>query len=84
MTIRNEDQLSKARNVPFVEISCTKDYPGVWAEYGLYEDGFTQVVRRISSPAALAWTERTRVMYHGLYRDYALGHLDHRCFTELF
>jgi 3',5'-cyclic-AMP phosphodiesterase len=84
-THRNRVRRStKARNVPFVEISCTKDYPGVWAEYGLYEGGFTQVVRRISSPAALAWTERTRGMYHGLYRDYALGHLDHRCFTELF
>jgi 3',5'-cyclic AMP phosphodiesterase CpdA len=82
-THRNRVRRStKARDVPFVEISCTKDYPGAWAEYGLYEDGFTQVVRRISSPAALSWTERTRVMYHGLYRDYALGHLDHRCFTE--
>jgi 3',5'-cyclic-AMP phosphodiesterase len=72
----------RARRVPFVEISATKDYPGVWAEYQIYEHGFTQVVRRISAPAALIWTERTRPMFAGLYRKYALGELDHRCFTE--
>lgn len=82
-THRNRVRRSeRARRVPFVEISCTKDYPGVWAEYGLYEGGFTQVVRRISAPAALEWTERTRPMFHGLYREYALGRLDHRSFTE--
>ena len=40
--------------------ACTKDYPGVWAEYRVYEGGYTQVVRRIPTPAAFAWTERTR------------------------
>jgi 3',5'-cyclic AMP phosphodiesterase CpdA len=77
--IRRSD---RARQVPFVEISCTKDYPGAWAEYQIYEHGFTQVVRRISSPEALVWSERTRPMFAGLYRKYALGRLDHRCFTE--
>jgi Icc protein len=82
-THRNRVRRSKrARRVPFVEISCTKDYPGAWAEYRIYEHGFTQVVRRISSPAALEWTERTRPMFAGLYRAYALGRLNHRCFTE--
>ena len=77
--IRRSD---RARRVPFVEVSATKDYPGVWAEYQIYEHGFTQVVRRISAPAALEWTERTRPMFAGLYRAYAIGRLDHRCFTE--
>ncbi len=77
--IRRSD---RARRVPFVEVSATKDYPGVWAEYQIYEHGLTQVVRRISAPAALEWTERTRPMFAGLYRAYALGRLDHRCFTE--
>ena len=44
--------------MPFVEVACAKDYPGVWAEYRVYEGGYTQVVRRISAPDALAWTER--------------------------
>jgi predicted phosphodiesterase len=72
------------RNVPFVEIACTKDYPGAWAEYRVYEGGYTQVVRRAAAPPAMAWSEKTRVMFAGLYRDYALGPLPDRCFTEGF
>jgi 3',5'-cyclic-AMP phosphodiesterase len=71
-----------ARRVPIVEIACVKDYPGVWAEYRVYEGGYTQLVRRISTPAAMAWTEQTRNMFAGLYRDYALGQQDDRCFTQ--
>jgi len=73
-----------ARDVPFVEIACTKDYPGAWAEYRVYEGGYTQVVRRAAAAAAMAWSEKTRVMFAGLYRDYALGPLGDRCFTERF
>ena len=73
-----------ARDVPFVEIACTKDYPGAWAEYRVYEGGYTQVVRRAAAPAAMAWSEKTRVMFAGLYRDYALGPLGDRCFTERY
>ncbi|HUF82961.1 MAG TPA: metallophosphoesterase family protein [Acidimicrobiia bacterium] len=74
----------EARNVPFCEIACTKDYPGAWAEYGVYEGGYTQIVRRAAAPEAMVWTEKTRTMFAGLYREYALGELDHRCFTERF
>ena len=74
----------QARDVPFVEIACTKDYPGAWAEYRVYEGGYTQVVRRTATPEAMAWTEKTRGMFAGLYRDYALGELGHRSFTQTF
>lgn len=77
-------RFAAARGVPFVEVGCTKDYPGVWAEYHVYEGGYTQTVHRIAAPDALAWTERTRPMYGGFYRDYALGVLAHRCFTETY
>jgi hypothetical protein len=50
----------------------------------VYDNGYTQVMRRIAAPDALVWTERTRPMYGGLYRDYALGELEHRCFTQTF
>jgi predicted phosphodiesterase len=70
------------RDVPFVEVACTKDYPGAWAEYRIYEGGYTQTVRRVTEPAAFAWAERTRAMFAGLYRDYALGHLEERCFSQ--
>jgi hypothetical protein len=40
-------------NVPFAEVCCTKDYPGGWGHYRLFEDGtFRQEVRRISTPFA--------------------------------
>ncbi len=73
-----------AGRVPTCEVACTKEYPGAWAEYLIYEGGYTQVVRRVTEPDAFAWAEKTRGLYAGLYRDYALGPLDSRCFTQLF
>ena len=67
--------------VPWAEIGATKDYPGVWAEYRIYEGGILQIVHRISSPEALDWTERTRAMFGGLYPSYSFGTLADRCFA---
>jgi predicted phosphodiesterase len=85
-THRNRIRRSvRARDVPFVEIGCTKDYPGAWAEYRIYEGGYTQLYRRVTTdPVALAWAELTRAMFLGLYRDYALGPLEWRCFTQVY
>ena len=71
-----------ACGVPSIEVGCVKDFPGVWAEYRVYEGGVTQVVHRISDPAALAWSERCRHLYSdfGLdYQSYAMGRLEDRC-----
>lgn len=68
-------------DVPFAEVSCVKDYPGAWAEYRVFEGGVLQVFRRISAPEALAWSERTKVMYAGAYHDYAFGRMEDRCFA---
>jgi hypothetical protein len=68
--------------VPFVEVNCTKDYPGAWPEYRVYEGGFTQVLRRVTQTDARAWSERARAMFQGYYRDLVLGSLDERCFTR--
>ena len=68
-------------DVRYVEVACVKDYPGAWAEYEVYEDGVVQLHHRLSSPEALAWSERTRAMFFGLYADYAFGSLDDRCFA---
>jgi predicted phosphodiesterase len=73
-----------ARDIPITEIACVKDYPGAWAEYRVYESGYVQLTRRIDTPAALAWTEKTRGMFAGLYRDYALGAVPDRCFAQAF
>jgi len=32
----------------------------------------------------MAWTEKTRQMFQGMYRDYALGTLGDRCFAVRF
>lgn len=68
-------------DVPWVEVACVKDYPGMWAEYRVHEGAILQIVHRIGTREALAWTELTRHMYHGLYHDYALGRLADRCFA---
>jgi Icc protein len=74
----------RARHLPCVEVACAKDYPGAWAEYRVYEGGYTQVMRRVSAPAARSWSERARHMIQGIYRDLVLGSLDDRCFTQAF
>jgi predicted phosphodiesterase len=66
-------------DVPWVEVACVKDFPGAWAEYRVFEGGILQVFRRISAPEALAWSEKTRDMYGGLYEMYAFGGLGDRC-----
>ena len=73
--------LPAAGTAPFVEVACVKDYPGSWAEYRVYDGLVLQVHRRISSPDALAWTERTRGMFGGTYPAYARGRLADRCFA---
>ena len=67
-------------DVPWAEVGATKDYPGVWAEYRVYEGAVMQVLHRISSPEALTWTDRTRSMFGGLYPSYSFGSLEDRCF----
>ncbi len=66
---------------PWVEVACVKDFPGTWAEYRVYEGGTLQIHRRISTPDALVWTEKTRNMYAGTYFGYAFGKLEERCFV---
>ena len=74
----------RAPKVPCVEVACAKDYPGAWAEYRVYEGGYTQVMWRIRTPDALAWSERCRYMIQGIYRDLVLGAINDRCFTHRF
>ncbi len=68
-------RISATGDVPWVEVACVKDFPGAWAEYRVHEGGILQVFHRISTPDALAWSEKTRDMYGGLYEMYAFGSL---------
>jgi Icc protein len=74
-------RFSATGDVPWVEVAAVKDFPGAWAEYRVYDGGIVQVFRRISDPQALAWSEKTRDMYGGLYDAYAFGDLTDRCFA---
>ena len=68
-------------SVPWVEVSATKDFPGAWAEYRVFEGGILQVMHRISAPEAINWTDRTRATYGGLYPQYSFGEMSDRCFV---
>lgn len=83
-THRHRVRSMRQSGVPTIEIGCVKDFPGTWAEYRVFEGGVLQVVHRMSSPEALAWSERCRHLYepYGVdYETYALGPLSDRCFV---
>jgi 3',5'-cyclic-AMP phosphodiesterase len=84
-THRNRVRTAAASDgVPHIEVGCVKDFPGSWAEYRVYQGGITQVHHRVSTPEALAWSERCRHLYQDFgidYEDYAMGRLEDRCFT---
>jgi 3',5'-cyclic AMP phosphodiesterase CpdA len=83
-THRHRVRAMAQSGLPSIEVGCVKDFPGTWAEYRVYEGGVMQVVHRISSPAALSWSERCRVLYRDFgidYVAYALGTLADRCFV---
>jgi hypothetical protein len=68
-------------SVVVTEVGATKDYPGVWAGYKVYEGGLVQVVRRISRPDVISWTEATRRAMNGQWHRWSPGRLDDRCFA---
>jgi hypothetical protein len=82
-THRNKVRRHRASGpMPYVEVNCTKDYPGGWGHYRLFEDGsFQQEVRRTSSLRALAHSARCRDFFKGFYRIFSLGQLSERSFV---
>jgi len=69
-------------SVPFIEVHCTKDYPGGYGHYRLFDDGsFRQQVHRTSTPRALAHSTRCSTFFQGGYRKFALGALSSRSFV---
>jgi len=83
-THRHRVRTMPIAGIPTIEVGCTKDFPGTWAEYRVHEGGIMQVAHRMSSPDALAWSESCRDLYSDFgidYAAYALGELDDRCFN---
>jgi 3',5'-cyclic AMP phosphodiesterase CpdA len=64
------------------EVGSTKDYPGTWAGYLVYEGGIVQTVRRIMAPDVMEWTERTRQIGFGAWGRWSPGRDEHRSFAH--
>lgn len=64
------------------EVGSPKDFPGVWAGYVVHEGGIRQVVRRVSPPDVLAWTDYTAGAVFGAWGLWSPGLLSHRCFSH--
>ena len=68
-------------DIPYAEVSNSKDYPGGWGHYRLFEDGsFRQEVRRTSTERALAHSTKCRDLFRGYYRRFTFGALADRSF----
>lgn len=66
--------------VTTTQVGSTKDFPGVWAGYVASEGGLRQVVRRVSRPDCLVWTDHTRRAALGVWRWVSPGLQSSRCF----
>lgn len=68
--------------VTITEVGSTKDFPGTWAGYEVYEGGIVQTVRRIGEPSCIRWTDHTRRAAAGIWQHWSPGRLADRCFTR--
>jgi hypothetical protein len=71
----------RRRGLRYTEVGATKDFPGVWAGYEIYEGGIVQTVRRIGTPRALGWTEWSRRTVLGVWGHWSPGRLGDRSVT---
>ncbi|MDH4147031.1 MAG: metallophosphoesterase, partial [Acidimicrobiia bacterium] len=76
------NRVARWGGMPIAETSSTKDYPGCWTGYAVYEGGITQVTRRTAAPEVLSWTETNGRALLGWWRPYTTGLLSHRCFSH--
>lgn len=55
------------------QVASTRDWPGVWAGYRVYESGIVQNVRRVLAPGAVHWHEYSKDAVIGLWRFWSSG-----------
>lgn len=78
----HRNRVTSRSGVMVVETGSTKDYPGQWAGYRIFEGGLVQTARRITTPDAMAWTEATRHGIGGLWGLWSPGTLADRCWSR--
>jgi predicted phosphodiesterase len=71
----------RVQGVNVAEVGSTKDYPGGWAGYSVYEGGIRQVVRRTLRRDVIPWTETTSRAAGGVWGWWSPGLLEDRCWT---
>ncbi len=67
--------------ITITEVASTRDWPGVWAAYDVYEGGITQAVYRISAPRTVQWHDYSRSAVGGLWALWSPGRFGDRCIT---
>ena len=70
--------------VPFVETVSTKEYPGGYALYDVYSEGYVQTTWRTHCAECLEWFEMTKGEYGGHAYEWQFGTLEDRNFTVTF
>lgn len=68
--------------IVLTEVGSPKDYPGTWAGYVVHEGGIRQVVRRITRPDVLRWTDYTARAALGAWGLWSPSVRSHRCFSH--
>lgn len=68
--------------VTVTEVGSTKDFPGTWAGYQVFEGGIVQTVRRTGEPSVIRWTDHTRRAALGIWGRWSPGPMDSRCFAR--
>jgi 3',5'-cyclic-AMP phosphodiesterase len=69
------------KSLLITEIGSTKDFPGVWAGYVVYEGGIVQTVHQITEESARTWIDRTGKTLLGGWRWWSPGLRSHRCWS---
>lgn len=78
----HRNRVRRHGNVVLTQVASTRDWPGVWAGYTVYEGGLVQTVRRITKPGAIHWHEYSKDAVGGLWRFWADGAMDQRSFCH--
>lgn len=78
----HRNRFRKVGPIPLVQTGSTKDFPGAWTGYAVHEGGIRQVVRRITSPDVMPWTDQSRRAVLGAWPIWSSGLRSWRCFTH--
>lgn len=84
-THRNLNSYGRNANTVFVENGTSKEYPGGYSVFDVYEGGFTRsYVRPRDCAFCREWTQTTSAEFFGLAPLYLLGSVGTRNFTHVY